>query len=810
MKINNRKSEILGNEESENIAIHYINKLLNITKYQWPRVIISWLIQFFNRMGFIIGWTALTAIFIGRFGVSALPYFFITNALFIIVGAIIYSNFINSFKKTHLIIGTILAGATLLFLSTFFATANETIFIFLCIIIESIFLSQLYILNSAFIEELFTPMESEKTFPLIESAETFGGIVGGLVVVLHANNIATYKFIYMWIVLMLLIIPIIIGYQKLYKKTPHLAPKKRKYLTHFNTKEIKGTLDKIKSMPFLKTLLFVILIQWILVNLMEFQYTKAVVQNIHEPEVTMQQALTHGLGTLHILFHSFALLTQLFFASRIISTLGIIGSLLLHPIVNLLSLGALTFRFGFTSAVLAKTNFEITNTIHKNAYHTSYYAIKSDIREQIREFLEGIAKPLGTLFGTISLIVLQQFFREGALTFSINITMVAITIFMLVILLKNENRYTSISKKNLLYSDNSIVKINAIEILGQNGHKGATEILLKCLSKPDEDPSIKIKILETLGNINDTSSIPEIIDCLDNENLNIQIAAVKSLSKFNDLEKHFLNQAFSVHRIITALQELFKNQENRTLRSEIIHLLAKIDKKGIVPFLLDLLQSNDEKIKADCIYVCGHFKDINVAHYILPYLESSNYKIRANTIIALWQFIKFRIQLHPILSQMLNSKNEDEKMEAIYILGEIKAVQEKKRLKELLYSPNRNLQLLAGISLAKMNSTIGINEISNATISEDDEFKNLADEHIEKLPEKMRKIIQKITRQKISIQIHNLLLKQKAQTLEELDKDALIKLKKAYELANEHEEVQNIKELIDQKSNDHILEFNPA
>jgi len=65
-----------------------LNKIFNIYHGEWLRVGMSFLIQFFYRIGFVIGWTIIVALFVEKYGISNLPYLFILNAFFIIFGSI--------------------------------------------------------------------------------------------------------------------------------------------------------------------------------------------------------------------------------------------------------------------------------------------------------------------------------------------------------------------------------------------------------------------------------------------------------------------------------------------------------------------------------------------------------------------------------------------------------------------------------------------------------------------------------------------------------------------------------------------------
>jgi len=784
---------------------------MNITNDEWPRIAISWSLQFLYRAGFIIGWTVLLSIFATRFGIMALPYFFILYAVLNIIGAIGYSFVIEKFPKDKIIIATALSGAFLFLAAGFLSFYSETLFVFLAIAGLAIVFKQLYILNSGFIEDLFSPLESERTFPIIESAETIGGIVGGLLITSQIGSLSAGHLLNFLVIILVMFVPIMMFHRQLLKKLPFIHFKKRSKKKRFNILEAKDSLNNVKNIPFLKVLLLVVICQWIFANLLEFQFIEALFGNLPE-NARVEKELTQELGSLQILFHSAALLMQLLLASRIISSLGIVSSLLLHPVVTLLSLGTLFFRFGIASAILTKLNYEMTFVIYKNAYHSSYYAIEPNIREQTREFLEGFAHPFGTIVGMTILLVLEQIFHGAFFGKSVTGLMIVIMIIMLFALLKNDRRYTQISINNLLHSQDVLVQLNAVEILGQKGHKNATEILTRMLNEKDIDNKVRIRIIDTLGHMQDSQSLSEIIDSLGHENTEIRKSSLAALKKFDTFTDKNEKHPFSKHRTNEILKNMFLDEEDYDIKSMVIGILAKHNSSKIVPYLLSLLKSAEKHQQADAIQVCGNFDDISIAHYLMPFLESDDPVIKSRTIVALWKFKKYQMKLLQEIKSMLFSKEKEIKIEAYYILGEINAMQEKNRLLDVLNSDDRDERLAAAIALAKMDIRDGIPVITKHILSDESLRKRLMHLINFDLDKKMRNYALGLLNRKVSSYINHILSESNKISLEELDTNTLMKLRNAYELVNEHEEVENIDRVLRTpvlERNKH-LQFNPA
>ncbi|MBI5414614.1 hypothetical protein HZA38_03790, partial [Candidatus Peregrinibacteria bacterium] len=128
----------------------------------WPRILFGWLLTFLTRIGFLIGWTIITAIVVSTFGITNLPLLYLAHAGLIICGTLIYSTFIQRLKVELSLITSIICGVMILFSAILWGNTNIILFLGLILIAASLFLSQIAISLSLYIEDIFTPMEYEK------------------------------------------------------------------------------------------------------------------------------------------------------------------------------------------------------------------------------------------------------------------------------------------------------------------------------------------------------------------------------------------------------------------------------------------------------------------------------------------------------------------------------------------------------------------------------------------------------------------------------------------------------------------------
>ncbi|MBD3360883.1 hypothetical protein GF366_03725 [Candidatus Peregrinibacteria bacterium] len=780
--------------------ISLLNKLFNVNGSEWPRIGAAWAICLMYKIGFVIGWTLIVGLFVAKYGIFSLPYLFVLNALFTIAGTFFLAAFLDRYRKQYIMVFTLLFAAFSLFLAYYFSSSSQPLFFSFLVLAEAFFLVHFKILFTGTIEENFTPIESERTFPLIESSETIGGIIAGLIVVLMSNYIPLQIFVLIWTGIVLIMIPCIFLYEHLNKKVkviPKIKPKRNSFQIY---NKIKNELANSNAFSYLKGLFLIVLFQWFLYNLMEFQYTKAVYQSVSSVVIDsgsgFEHSLVHDLGQFFILFSVAALLIQLFIGSRLISSLGIFGSMLLHPLVTLLSVFGMTISFSLPSAILAKTNYTITSIIHLNAYHSSYYAIKENFREHVRQFLDGIVRPLGAVFGTLILILLQRFFTSASVVFAVNISMIIVCFVIFVVTYIQQVRYTSVALDELINSKDKKRRYNAIDILAQKGHKSSIPFLRKILLNKKEPVSVRVRILKAFSELQDLSVVSDIIKCLKSEESAIRYAALDTLLSYKILYKKKKEHMVLEHRLIETLKNLYEKEIKDEIRFKIISVLSNISSVASFEHLLGIVKNKKGKLKAEAIYALGNYDDENVVKYIRPYLSSKNLDIKIAAVIAMGKFKSSRDEAVGIISNFLHSKNNKKIEYALYAIGELNIRKKKKECLKYTHSKNIILKMKAGIALAKMGYDESIPVLVNLVFSGDYEIANNIKKLCKNVDVRISKNFDKIVKHLVSEKIEKLAPCNCSQSLDSFDSTRLINLKQLYCLAEEYDEVESINNIL--------------
>ncbi len=783
-------------------AEFFLNRILNVSHNEWGRITASWILRFLLQTSTVLGFILMTAFFVEQQGIERLPLLFVLESLFAIGGSFALGNFLKTVSLKKLFVFGTCFSAFFIFLAAL-SPHTSPLFWGLLLFTYSVCIVQLNIIMVLFIEELFTPLESDHTFPVVESAEPFGTLLAGAAAAggVLLFNMHAYSFLWMWMGVMLLMLPAM-GLLKV-QLEPVPMPKSRESVAQRTSpwEQMRNMIEHMTTIPFLKGLFLIVLFHYIAFHLVEFEFTKAIDIDFASRKTHMSEAdaLTHGLGKFHIFISLIFLFFQLIFASRIIKTIGIVRTMVVHPILSFLGSFFLFLKFSLVSSVGTKTIFEVFGGIQRDAYHASFYALRPKIRNQAKEFLEGIARPLGMLLGTILLIFLQNVFSESFQNAAFSAALMLIFSYMAFESIRLIQKYTFLAKKNLETKGNAPEKIDAIEILAQMGHKNAAQHLIKSLEFRKDQPEVRAKILQTLGALADPLALPEILKFLQDKHREVQFAAVQALSGYKNLGKSHLTKSFSQHRVVEVLKELFVQTKSKETKRTIIEVFRNLNQRDTVPFLLEALETQDIELKADVISICGLFHDVSTVYYLGKFLDDEHPRVRSNAIIALWKFMPYRLKLLMKLNTMFESTDMDSILSAIYAAGELRLIQEVPRLQRFLSHEHLDAQKHASIALLKMGHHIVIEKVVFFLLHQDQELAESTKKLLTKVPQKMQEALQRSLRQKMSKRISAILKKSDTEILEEMEKSVLRDLLEAYQILQAEREILQIEQILEEK-----------
>lgn len=778
---------------------HLTHKIFNITRHEWLRVIFSFTVKTIIQIIFIITSTILTATFLETYHIWSLPLLYVINSLSIIIWTLIFSFFLWEWEKNRYLVW--ISIIAIFILSWIWLNNQINLIFFVCLIaFVSIFVNQINILAWLYIEELFSPLEAERTLPVIEGAEPIWGIIWWAILAIAAEQVSI-NFFFILVFLLLSVLIILLTWTILLNWIPRLINSKEKEIHHMSKlKKIESGFLNIKWIKYLKMMATVVFIQFALYMLVEFQYTSALDASVssHSNSHSYTTMLAHGLWLWHVIISAAMLLSQIFIVWRLTKKFGIIVTMLIHPLIMIAPSFWMLSKFSLASAVSTKGLFEILSWAHRSAYSSSFYVLKEQIRDLIKEFFEWIARPLWMLFWTLALMILSTLIEWDSLHIGISAIIIIGFCLMALLLERLKSKYTNIAIKNLWSETWLETKLTSIEILTQKWHDWAEFKLWKILWDTNL-PELKGKILSSLWRIKSFNSIPDILKCLEDSNEQVQYNAVKALTCFNQIWKNTVIQGFTKHRIINALEKIIISTEIREIKRLAIRVFSNIDHPNIIPFFLSVLNSSTWNVQSDLIYLCRYFDDINCAYYIEKYLDSNDVWVKASTIITLWKFQNYKLRLTSIIAEMIKSDNVEEQKAGIYVLWEIKAKQEQKKLLKLMQSSNPVIKKEAAIALIKIWNTKAVEEIISLMLDNSKDNSEEIKLKLANIDPLISNILRNLLKNEISKYINDIITKNQSNILDELPTSDLESLLNYYTIIDEEKQVILIRDLINRR-----------
>lgn len=824
-----------------------LHRLLNVHRGELPRITLAWILQSFLRIGYVMGWTVTLAIFIHRMGIEWMPFLFAINAILVMGSSLVYAELLKKVKKSTVTLGTVFLAAGLLIFSTLFVYSDSTFFLGGIILAQGLLLSQLTLLVNLFIEDLFSPMESQRSFPLISSAEMLGGVMGGGILVVLGEWMIPYKFIYLWALLIMALIPLFFLAENYLKKIPSLEiQQKEREKNRFKLHPIKtmaAGFKNVKKNGFVKSIAFLIFFQVLVGSVLEFQYTKAVEKKVLEQvnpiafEVesyqpagglsvdlfdvktldeeiqidSLEHELTNTLALLQMSFFGISFLIQVILGSRLLKQLGMIGSFMTHVLISIAQFTGMTIRFDFFTAALSRSSFEVTSGFFKTAYHSSYYVLPETVKIQIKETMEGMIKPMGTLGGFLMIFFIQKTFAGEHQSQIINLLLLVLSLAMVLPLLSMQKNYLKLAIHQLK-QDHITSRLNAIEILGQQGDPAEQRLLLRSLNSTRESTHVKQKILTVWQQQHRPEQLSGLIERLRTDDPTLKEEILEVILGMENLKEYLKKKPFLRHRTIETIQRIFQgNSEKKTkeMQNQCIELLAKIDEGDLVPFLLQLLGNPHSEHQRAVLWACRHFRDIGLIPYLKPYLKSKDPFICTAAAGALWRFQELKPRLQKGLEKLKKNEAANVTVALLELLQEIGGKKDLPYLLSHIDHPNEQVREAAYKALYRQKHPEAIPRMIELLRHENPQVAERSKKYLRAQQNELIKAIERLVHIQISHHIHSLIDKSHAKSLMEMDKKTLEKLKQAYATVDEYEEMLKIEAILHQKKHPHLEAENP-
>ena len=522
-------------------------RLINVYESEFMDLMFSLCISFVVKFLTVIGWSFLIIYFVELYSFGFLVNLFLTHGVAMMLGYFLFKNIFSKFKL-NLVFSSLICVFTLICLFLPFISNSPILFITFVFIAFSLILNQIKIAKNLFVEDLFSPIQSTRIFPVVEASETLAVILAGVFITIFSSTFNFESIFFICAFLSAFLLPVIILHENSTLKQDF------NHLFEFNhsveDSESESKLSVIKYVVFFQVLFFVFL---------EFQYLYLLDVNYHS-------SFAIELGFYHIVFGSLAIFFQLFLASHILKFLGVVKSMLVSPItlavISLLNI----FHFNFLSVLILKTNQELSNILHYNAYHSSYYAFDHNSRVRFMELNESYYRPLALILGS-SFIYFTM--NVGSNFSYLSFFMILALLCSVFFALRFKNAYDKYPVNEIDSASCDFKIINALFILEQNFKSHYTPYLIEFLNSKKPSYAVYSKVLYILNKHLNINYIDGYLSLLDEPKYQLKAAKIiRNLLKGNQSQLEDLK--ITKNTILSKYNELFDTTKDLNLKSEIL------------------------------------------------------------------------------------------------------------------------------------------------------------------------------------------------------------------------------------------------
>ncbi|MBY9015423.1 MAG: HEAT repeat domain-containing protein [Candidatus Lokiarchaeota archaeon] len=171
----------------------------------------------------------------------------------------------------------------------------------------------------------------------------------------------------------------------------------------------------------------------------------------------------------------------------------------------------------------------------------------------------------------------------------------------------------------LLLSDDFIIRKNAITIVGKLKIKDAVESLISGLDNIYSE--VSVATIEALGEIGDVSSVPELLDILNVEDISFEYTDIDMKFYIMDAVKkiYLSNKGANYDYLFSNL-----DSNSETLKESIAFILGEIGNEEFTDPITKLLKTRNLDVKKNAIIALGKIGNVNPITHLIEILENPN------------------------------------------------------------------------------------------------------------------------------------------------------------------------------------------
>ena len=360
---------------------------LGIRTGEWPRTAGMFLYLLMAVGAFVTGRISRDALFLSRYDITYLPHMYIWVALAVALTSYFYSQFADRFRRDRLIQFVTAFLLTGVVASRFLLMTGDWMVPGLYIFIE-VMGGLLMIQFWTFANDIFTTREAKRLFGLIGAGGVTATILAGFAVGGLADWIGTENLLVICGVLLLGCLLVVTSLGRTCRRELTLA------MTGSQTGRgisLASDLGRVFASKHLKTIAWITLLTFLAVTIVDYQF-KVLARYTY---LNREDQLSGFFGWFYAASGAISFLIQFLVTGKLLQRFGVIVSLLLMPVAMLAGSVMLLVIPGLMAALVLKGSENVLRyTVNDTTTQILYLPVPSNIRGRAKAFIGGMLRPL--------------------------------------------------------------------------------------------------------------------------------------------------------------------------------------------------------------------------------------------------------------------------------------------------------------------------------------------------------------------------------------------------------------------------------
>lgn len=663
-----------------------------------------WAGLFLSSCANLVAWSVLTAVFLKQYGIGSFPVVFLLSSAASLLGSALYARLASRAGAAASARAFSLAAAVLLALAAAAAGSGGIPFFALLLLGNSAFVSFAGAQLMAAANDLFTPAQGKRLFPLLNTSHVVSGVVAGLFLNRFTDALGVGGVLFAAALLALATFPCATGPRTAKNQEPEGGASMLAY---------------VRTNRYVLVLAGIVAISWVLAR--AFDVAFASVADARFPSV---EAYVRFSGLYLVVTSVAAVLFDALLLNRLLERIGLTRGMAFVSNAVTAGVAAMLIAPSFWPVIAGNAVRCVLIDMQATSLQLMQGVLPGSRRAGVNAFLEGYLATFAGALGAAALLAFDRFVPDS---FAPEDSLRLLAALMLLLLAARSvlnrrlrRRFFDILHEQVKRGDED-AKRRALETLVEHKfyRQEGIGLVIDVAKDPRESVALKETALETLGAVADPTTLRVIYNLLSSPQRAVRLASARATAAFPAIKDSFFDDAFSRHHAIEKLRTLFSEEPDPDVRAAALDALVKLEDPDIVPFLVKLLGSGDARAKADCLYSLLRFRDPGVIDDVRPLLSDRDPTLRALAVRVLWLFAWERKALMDVIIELFPSimKEEDyrqlpdERKEAYRLgtklVGDIRLATEAKRLRSLLAWHDRVIRLEAVLSLSKLGEDEG-------------------------------------------------------------------------------------------------------